>query len=68
MYRCYNVWYLKMGLTSKQLEEFWNIADANNDGQLTVQELARAVRNYDKNVSDASIAVSTLFILNHFSP
>jgi hypothetical protein len=53
-----------MALTTKQIDEFWRLADANNDGKLTVQELARAVRKYDKNVSDAAIAVSILLSLS----
>ncbi|XP_045169806.2 calmodulin-4-like [Mercenaria mercenaria] len=45
-----------MSLTAEQCEDFWAKADANGDGQLTIQELARAVRKYHSDISDKDCA------------
>lgn len=47
------------GLSQKDIdsyEEFWKLADKDKDGQLTIQELAKAVRSYKKNATDSEIA------------
>lgn len=35
-----------MSLTAEQCDEFWSIADKNGDGELTVHELAAAIKLY----------------------
>ncbi|XP_045169843.1 calcium-binding protein SPEC 2A-like [Mercenaria mercenaria] len=45
-----------MSLTMQQIEDFWRVADTDNSGDLTIQELAVAIRKYSRDVSDAEIA------------
>lgn len=45
-----------MSLTPAQCEDFWKIADRNGDGELTIQELAAAVRQYKPGISDRDCA------------
>lgn len=45
-----------MALTKTQYEEFWRIADKNNDGQLSLLELAAALRKYRPDIQDRQIA------------
>lgn len=45
-----------MSLTKEQCEEFWGIADKNGDGELTIQELAAAARQYRPDLTDKECA------------
>ncbi|KAL4222868.1 hypothetical protein ACF0H5_018908 [Mactra antiquata] len=53
-----------MSMTKEQCDEFWCAADVNNDGSITVHELAAAVRKLKPDVSDKE--VTTMFMgLDH---
>lgn len=47
-----------MALTQSQLEEFWKVADKNNDGKLTVWELINAIKSYRPDIEERAVAVS----------
>ena len=47
-----------MSLTPEQCEEFWNLADKDGDGVLSISELAAALRQYRKGISDKDCAVN----------
>jgi Ca2+-binding EF-hand superfamily protein len=47
-----------MQLTQKQADEFWNIADADGNGQMQIDELHMALKKCGAKIPDKELAVS----------